>query len=329
MIIPTIIYPVPRLVVPHSGPPRSLGNTLYFLTNFSFLCREGAIGCTAFKDTFNTVSDTGPRAYNVRLSGATGTKVTAKVGNDSYTCQIEQGKTSCFVNIKGHTKAEIEAATGAKAEFVNSTYFIPSDTPDNNPIYLVANQAASCGESDLGCTAAGLQKSTPSGNKFETVNIKLDPNQFEAGVDASGNPQVGILCQKDAVGCVEYSSSQGSSYFKDPAVTGAKICTYKTVTLDNAKVEGWFWNGVGTCANNAKKNCSVAEDCTVGAVTSIVKILILLLATLTISKMVTIMVSGLMVIKVNIIILSVNVRSRKILALNLLTMPTMTSLIIS
>ena len=47
--------------------------------------------------------------------------------------------------------------------------------------------------------------------------------------------------------------------FKDPAVTGTKICTYKTVTLDNAKVEGWFWNGVGTCANNAKKNCSVAE----------------------------------------------------------------------
>jgi hypothetical protein len=253
----------------YSGPQNSLGNTLYFLTNFSFLCREGAIGCTAFKDTFNTISDTGPRAYNVRLSGTTGTKVTAQVGSDSYTCQIEQGKTSCFVNIKGHTKAEIEKAAGAKAEFVNSTYFIPADTAADNPIYLVANEAASCSESDLGCTAAGLQKSTPSGNKFETVNIKLDPNQFETGPDASGNPQSGILCQKEAVGCVEYSSSQGSSYFKDPAVTGAKICTYKTgVVMNNTKVDGWFWNGVGTCANNANKNCSADDDCTVGGVTS-------------------------------------------------------------
>lgn len=252
----------------YKGPQNSLGNNLYFLTNFSFLCRDGAIGCTAFKDTFNTISDTGPRAYNVRLSGTTGTKVTAKIVNDSYSCQIEQGKTDCLVNVKGHTKAEIEAATGAKAEFINSTYFVPSDTPDNDPIYLVANEAASCGEADLGCTAAGLQKSTPSGNKFDTVNIKLDPQQFEAGVDASGNPQSGILCQKAAVGCVEYSSSQGSSYFKDPAIVGSKICKYKTVDLNNNKVKGWFWEGVGTCANKPSKNCSTNDDCTVNGVTS-------------------------------------------------------------
>ena len=256
----------------YAGPKNTLGDNLYFLTNFSFLCRDGAIGCTALTDTFNK-KDKEALTYNVSLVGAPGAKVTAVVGGKSYSCQIEQGKTSCYVNMKGHTKSEIEAATGATAQFVNSTYYIPADTSNTAPVYLVADQAASCGAVDLGCTVAGLQKSTPIGNQFETVAIKLDPSQFEAGTDASGNTSPGILCHQQALGCGVYGSSLGEAYFKDPAITGSKICTYQTnIIKDNNKVSGWFWKDVGVCGNTTtlqvgveKTICSNDSDCTAGS----------------------------------------------------------------
>ncbi|MFA6547634.1 MAG: hypothetical protein WCT11_01665 [Candidatus Magasanikbacteria bacterium] len=250
----------------YEGPLNSNGDNLFFLTNFSFLCREGAIGCTAFMDTYNKITDSGPRAYNVSLIGKTGTEVIAQIGGDSYKCQIEQGKTSCFVNVKGHTKDEIEKATGAKAEFGNSTYYIPADTDSADPIYLVAKNDQvdyTCNSADLGCTYAGMQKSTPSGDQFTTTTIKLDPAQLETGgSDASGNPLPVILCQQQALGCGVFGSSLGDAYFKDPAVIGAKICAYNpSVTKNNNKVSGWFWKGVGVCGNTSK-TCSEDSDCT-------------------------------------------------------------------
>ncbi len=259
----------------YNGPKNSLGDNLYYLTNFSFLCREGAIGCTSFKDTFNKISGGGPRAYNVSLTGITGTKVTTKVGNDSYSCQIEQGKTSCYVNVKGYTKDEIEKSVGAQAAFVPSTYFIPADTVDAFPVYLVADQSVSCNAADLGCTVAGIQKSTPSGNQFEDTVVKFDPSLLEAGTDISGNPTPGILCHQQALGCGVYGSSQGEAYFKDPALIGAKVCVFQpSVTKDNNKVSGWFWKDVGVCGNTStpsvislpKTSCVSADDCSGGNV---------------------------------------------------------------
>lgn len=261
---------------PQSTNPDNLksatGQDLYFLTNFSFLCRDGAIGCTAFKDTFNksnsTVSDTGPRAYNVRLTGATASKASIVLGNDSYSCNIEQGKTSCYVNILGHDKKEIETQSlgNAKADFVNSTYFVPADTSNSDPIYLVAKNDQvdfTCSSADLGCTFAGLQKSTPSGNKFETTTIKLDPNQFDTWSDSSGAIKDGILCHQEALGCNAYASSKGDAYFKDPQITGAKICTYNnSVQIKDVNTSGWFWSGVGVCASTSTPAVLTANTCT-------------------------------------------------------------------
>src|SRR3989339_842159 len=248
----------------YSGPPNNLKNKdLYYLTNFSFLCREGAIGCTAFIDTFNK-NGSGPRAYNVSISGTTGTKVTKQIGNDTYSCQIEQGKTSCNVNVlptaktpDGHTQSEILAAFGATA-FNASTYYIPADTLNTTPIYLVASDAG-CNPVNLGCTYAGLQKSTPNGNnKFETTTIKLDPALFEI-TDTNAKP---ILCRQEALGCNAYNSSQGEVYFKDPKVVGAKICSYNpAATVDGVKASGWFWKGVGLCGNTTTLATSPSAYC--------------------------------------------------------------------
>lgn len=261
----------------YNGPKNSLGDTLYYLTNFSYLCRDGAIGCTAFKDTFNKITDVGPRVYNVFLPVAApgGVKAVATIGNDTYSCQVEQGKTGCYVNIKGHSSAEISAGkvNNALAPIPSdSTYFVPADSTNSTTVYLVADGGtnSSCNAVDLGCTTVGKQTNAPSGVKYVTTTLKIDPNQFEGGADANGNPQSGTLCQKEAVGCDEYSSSQGSAYFKDPALSGNKICSFNTFTdsVTNKVTSGWFWKGVSVCGNistlavtSPKTFCSSDSDC--------------------------------------------------------------------
>jgi hypothetical protein len=213
-------------------------NKKFDLTGFNYLCREGAIGCTALFDTKNTPDDPGPKAYNVWLTGASGTKVQVKLGTDVLSCQIPVGQSGCYVDAMGHTASEIIQAAGA-GSFVNSTVYIPSDTPATTPIYLVANQAASCNVADLGCTLAGIQKTTPTGNQYTTTLVKNDPAAYQT-----------TLCQKEAVGCSVFASTAGNSYFKDPLTTGQKICTYQAdATVNGVKSSGWIswrWQSNGS-----------------------------------------------------------------------------------
>ncbi|TAN33550.1 hypothetical protein EPN28_01925 [Patescibacteria group bacterium] len=240
-------------------------NTPFYLTGFSNLCRENAIGCTALYDTYNTPEDSGPRAYNVWLSGAEGTKVKivipAQAGiqaSQEFSCQVPVGEKGCYVNVFGYELADIKTAGGTVTA---STVFIPPDTRADKPIYLVADKSAHCNEIDVGCTYAGKKKSTPSGDAYETVLVKNDPDGYDKN-----------LCQSEAEGCDEYNSPDGTVYFKDPVVIGQKICSYRAdVTLPGGagnKASGWFWKGVGQCDGNSKTNlekyCVSDSDCAKG-----------------------------------------------------------------
>lgn len=241
-------------------PGEALGCTAYKnsanqtvnLTGFTQLCREGAIGCTALLNTYNTINDDGPRAYNVWLSGVANTKAEIKVGKDTFSCEILSGEKGCYTNIFGYEAKDILAVNSSL--FITSTVYIPSDTPTSSPVYLVANQAASCNSVDLGCTYAGTENPSPTGPRFVTTTVKNDPAYYET-----------TLCQKEAVGCQAFSGSSGSTYFKDPILSGQKVCTYRTgVTVNNARMNGWFWKDVGVCSNDAKKNCSNSSECGTG-----------------------------------------------------------------
>jgi hypothetical protein len=224
------------------------------LTGFSYLCRENAIGCTAVLDTYNTLQDTKPRAYNIRLSGAAGSTVSATVGADTVSCVVPGGETGCFVNIFGHDAKELRSIAGIS--FSASTVYIPGDTPSSTPLFLVANQSATCNAADLGCMYAGIETQTPTGPKYQTTLVKNDPAGYEK-----------TLCQKEAIGCQAYTTTDGTAYFKDPAVVGNKVCSYRTnITVNGVKSDGWFWNGVGVCSNDAKKYCSLDQDCGAGNV---------------------------------------------------------------
>jgi hypothetical protein len=241
-------------------PGEALGCTAYTdptgrsinLTGFNYLCRENAIGCTALSDTHNTPNDSGPALYNVRLSGIAGGTATLTLGKDVFSCVVPGGETGCFVTISGHDIGEVKAAPGVS--LTTSTVYIPGDTATATPMYLVANQDATCNAADLGCTYAGLQVQTPTGLKYQTTLVKNDPGSYNK-----------TLCQAEAVGCKAYNGTGGSLYFKDPSVTGNKVCAYRTgVTVNGVKSDGWFWKSVGVCSNDKTKYCNLNQDCGTG-----------------------------------------------------------------
>lgn len=228
---------------------RNPNNTPIYLTKFTSLCREKAIGCTALYDTRKTPNEPGPRAYNVWLAGAAG-NISKTIGGQSYNCQIPVGQSGCYINVVG---ASLNTVTADGGIIVTSTIFVPSDTPSTTPVYLVANQQATCNPVDLGCMQAGRLVSTPTGPKYETTLVKNDPALYDT-----------TLCQSEAVGCNAYSSISGALYFKDPATVGQKICSYRdNVSLNGTRYSGWFWKGVGKCAGT-NQFCSADSDCSAG-----------------------------------------------------------------
>jgi hypothetical protein len=101
---------------------------------------------------------------------------------------------------------------------------------------------------------AGVQKATPTGLQYTNTLVKNDPANYQ-----------NTLCQREAVGCMAFASDSGDSYFKDPVVTGQKICSYVSdTTVNGNKASGWFWKGVGVCSNNKGQFCSANADCGTG-----------------------------------------------------------------
>ncbi|MFH2018773.1 MAG: hypothetical protein ABII98_02155 [bacterium] len=229
----------------------------YYLTNFSFLCRENAVGCSAFLDTFNTDS-VNTTTYNVWMQGVGGTevKLTGIQGPDGVdlACRIPVGEAGCYIKtVADKSVAEITRAGG---QLVASSVVIPADTSLASPIYLVNNPAGQCKTADKGCVLAGAQTFSPSGAKYTTTTIKNDPAQYDKA-----------LCSSEAVGCTSYTGDQGNFFFKDPVVLGQKVCEYKEdATVNGVKTKGWFRKGVGTCTSPLASGapplrCSSNDDC--------------------------------------------------------------------
>ena len=230
------------------------GGAPVYITGFNYLCREKAIGCTALYDTKNT-EEPGALAYNVFVTGTEGMKVQKTIKGAEYSCEILLGQNGCYFNVKGASIDDIAAGGGI---ITTSTVYVGSDTPAAEPVYLVANKEATCSQLDIGCVYAGRRVDTPVGAQYQETLIKNDPASYNTS-----------LCQSEAVGCNEYSFGDGKMYFKDPAIAGQKICSYrKDATIGSEKFSGWFWKGVGKCsgpAPAANKYCVNDSDCDSGA----------------------------------------------------------------
>ena len=245
-----------------------INSKTYYLNNFSYLCREEAVGCTALVDTHNTIEsaldssgntkgEEVERYYNVALKRITATtdeleNRSIKITDDEYKCTIQKGENECFVNIFGHSSSTIVIADGS----LDNAYYIPKDNTVSTPIYLVVNEGAYCSSQNKGCMETGLKGvGLNDSSVFENVFIKNDPDSYESK---------NLLCNYLGSGCDEYTSSDGNFYFKDPALMQAGICEYKTnVTTQYGSRTGWFRQDVGVCSSAPATMCTDDSGCAV------------------------------------------------------------------
>ena len=249
-----------------------------YLKNFSYLCREDAVGCTKFVDTQNLDSDT-PVAYNIYLensSTSTLRELSLRLDGKTYSCMAPIGSPGCYINnpkksISGYGENQIKGAntwpSGTTVVFDKSTIYYEGysrkvdkqddPTPGNEAeyqyLYLVANEDATCNSVDRGCSAVAMI--TPNEEDalvgFEEQSLKLnDPAQYDE-----------ILCTAGEVGCAYFTDRDSRNYyFRDPALIGGKTCVYKK-DVDyqihagmNVKVDGWFKEEVGLCGTQTEYN---------------------------------------------------------------------------
>lgn len=262
-----------------SLPGEALGCAAYkdskeqvrFATGFEKLCREKAVGCQPFWDTYNTVNGEDAdkkHVFNLVCNAVTG-RVSATRKCELYSqgvnakkygeCQFKPGASFCYV-----PKVVIDDNTGPIAKFspaamVTSTIVVRADTASLRPIFLANRKEFQCGESERGCMKVGLEEQTlstatvSSSFRYTDIMIKNDPELYTDS-----------LCRDDLVGCGEFKSGSEISYFKDPKINGNALCTYKPQSEAGAAY-GWYQEGVGTCANENSRLCRTNTDCSAGA----------------------------------------------------------------
>lgn len=237
-------------------------SNIYYITGFSALCREAAVGCQPLFESNNTSDEVRAVVYNLICEGTAGSNCTLNILGETGSCYIEQGQTGCYVP---KMVLPINSTTGeytllSDLDFNNtnigmdiSTVYIPPE--DARPVYLTNVSQYQCGAGQRGCTLLGLQDQTipttdESSYKYSDVYVLNNPDTYGA-----------TLCRQDLIGCNEYSAGANTYYFKDPVEEGNYLCVYK----DNVDgFNGWFKDGVGSCKLDETVLCKSDSDCGTG-----------------------------------------------------------------
>lgn len=265
---------------------RDSDNQRIFTAGFEALCREKAVGCMPLYDTRNTVA--GPdaeraSAYNLRcvlpqaVQNPADCAITVGTGADQkqYKCAVPRGADGCFIREKVILPdgAAVSAAgilspnISSNARADASTIIIPEDTPETEPVYLANQRPYRCSERERGCMLLGRETQlgplpVAASAAEKAAYFSHEPAMVANNPDAylSGPGGAGALCSAGAVGCARFGADSSEAYFKDPAISGAGVCSYRTV--DGAT--GWFHDTLGHCNNDNSRLCSSDAQCGAG-----------------------------------------------------------------
>lgn len=263
-------------------PGKALGCTAYddvdgrtiTTTGFEQLCRQEAIGCAPLVDTYNTVS--GPSAEDINIykascilpgGGVSKVSLCTITYNDIDlgSCNVQIGNDRCTVDqISVKSELDVNKLDAlSNVAITKSTVVIPADNLETEPIFLTTNPQYRCSEQHLGCMLVAREEKNVAGTENATysfssdVAIKNNPDNY--------NGTGGILCSEDSVGCGEFKTETGVTYFRDPQQIGNALCVYQDRNEVNGNnVSGWFKKDVGTCSNSPTTQCradSSEADC--------------------------------------------------------------------
>lgn len=207
---------------------------------FTRVCSEKAIGCSAYYNTYNSESPyaqvANARCVNVGSgtlpNGVPSTTNKPCVVNGVTYCTISVGQNHCVFSAKQAFSDPLPNDTVTKFAIVYGPEAVV--TPQDQSIFLVDNGNAQCNESFKGCREVGaptFAQDLKTVTKFESKYVLDTPDDYK-----------NILCENQALFCDEFSSTKdGNFYFKNPL---DKTCEYKTsVTIGNKLFNGWFRSG--------------------------------------------------------------------------------------
>ena len=111
-----------------------------------------------------------------------------------------------------------------KQEFFTADPMANVVVPADEVIHIVNRPEFSCGAQAVGCQRFGSPTIDQNGNVSSYSDIYLinNPNDYQSS-----------LCGSNEVGCEEYKTGAGFSYFKDP---GNKVCQY----VASGEKPGWY-----------------------------------------------------------------------------------------
>lgn len=221
--------------------------TTQHVRQFSRLCRETSIGCSAYVNTQNSDSAYAQRwdkgtntckttnlTYNMSSGAPSAAQIqagrTAAVGFDGHTCLRDA---DCTANITGGT---VQGTCDAEATVRSADAFE----------YYIDDKTKSCPKAQVSCRAFGLpqynqDRTGLDGEKpFTTVYIKDDVTQYDKAICSDNE----LFCE-----AFKYSASNqsGTEYFRAPST---HACEYRTGVI--VAVQGT--NGTPT---PAAKGCNL------------------------------------------------------------------------
>ena len=214
---------------------------------FSHVCSEKAIGCSAYYNTSNSDSPysqvSNARCVNLGTTATTYDPVTGGVQvanttpcvvNGATYCTIPTNEKYCVFSTNQAFQDPLPVDTSATNKF--AVVYGPETvvTKQDQAAYLVDNGAATCVSSFKGCrevAAPVYEQDQKTVKSFTSTYVMDSPQEY-------GN----ILCENKALRCEEYSTGKdGNFYFKDPL---DKTCEYKTsITIGTKNFSGWFRTG--------------------------------------------------------------------------------------
>ncbi|MBL7053828.1 carbohydrate binding domain-containing protein [Patescibacteria group bacterium] len=120
--------------------------------------------------------------------------------------------------------------------------------------YYVVEKENYCHENNKGCERLGLPEIEDDGSisMWSDVFIKNNPDNYKS--------KSMVLCDVDGVGCEAYSDNY---YFKDP-IKQAKLCEYKTKTINGNNQSGWFKKDTDQACYYENTGPYIIDDLTYG-----------------------------------------------------------------
>ncbi|MDP3043236.1 MAG: hypothetical protein Q8N21_02450 [bacterium] len=146
----------------------------------------------------------------------------------------------CEIMIDTHNSSDYNSQTFNAGD--PSQVIVPADSF----AYVIYDKTKQCNQSDKGCQRLGSPFQYGNSVLYDDIYLKNNPDKYNE-----------ILCQADAVYCGEWTSNEGTVYFKDP---GDAVCQWRQKLGQASEAWGWYKKKIKRCDSNGNGAINPASE---------------------------------------------------------------------